>query len=83
MRGIVGKRRLRIKQDLLESRLVLQMNDSAMTSDQLSALDDLERQDDAGPDEGQMTPPVASGSARSGFPVPLIVDPGRPRPGDE
>jgi hypothetical protein len=79
MRDIVGKRSLRIKRDLLESRLVLQMNGPTMTPDQLSALDDLEGRDDAGPGEGEMTPPVAGGSARPGFPVPLIVGPGRPR----
>jgi hypothetical protein len=83
MRGIIGKRSIRTKQDLLESRLILQMNGLGIPSGRLAALDSLEKQDDTSPDEGQMTPPVAWGSARPEFPIPLIFHPHRPRQSDD
>jgi hypothetical protein len=83
MRGIIGKRSIRIKRDLLESRLILEMNGSNMTSDRLAVLDSLEKQDDTSPDEGHMTPPVAWGSARPEFPIPLIFNPRGPRQSDD
>jgi hypothetical protein len=83
MRVIFGDHRRRIRRDLLESRLILQMNGSMMTSDRLSALESLEREDDANPDEGQMTPPVAWESARPEFTIPQIFNPSRPRQSED
>jgi hypothetical protein len=74
MRGILEKRSVRIKRDLLEARLVIQMNGSKMTPDRVAALDDLEGRKDAGPGEGQVAPHVAGESARPGFSVPLILN---------
>jgi hypothetical protein len=81
MRGIFGKRSRRIKRDLLEARLILQMNGPEMGSRLRAVLKGFEEQEDARPAKWQMTPPVASSPARPGFPVPMIFRPAPVVPG--
>jgi hypothetical protein len=77
MRQIVSKRSVRIKRDLLEARLILQMNGSKMESGLRAALEGLERQDDARPPKWEATPRVPSVAVRPEFPVPMIFPPPR------
>jgi hypothetical protein len=84
MRAIIGRYSARTKRDLLESRLILQMNGSAMSMprEQLAALDGLEELEGAGPDEGEVAPHEAWGVASADFTVPLIPGPRRSPDGD-
>jgi hypothetical protein len=80
MRRIIGKRSVRIKRDLLEARLILQMNGPKMGPGLRAALRNFEGQDDARPPGGQATPAVAMAPAHPGFPVPVIFRPARVAP---
>jgi hypothetical protein len=73
MRTILGDRSRRTKRDLLEARLMLQVNGSTMEAGVARALDAIERQEAQQPGEG---PDPAPGQVRSALPVPRGIGPG-------
>jgi hypothetical protein len=86
MRQIVNKRSRRIRRDLLEARLILQMNRGKMDRQLRSVLKKFEEEEDARPVKMQQPPSVVESvapiSAGSEFPIPLISAPPRTVPED-
>jgi hypothetical protein len=76
MRLITGKRSRRIKRDLLEARLTLQVNSPMMAPEVWGALQKLEEEEDGAPVGMQMLPGDATptaGPAGREFPIPVIA----------